>query len=136
MADLVIDTDVVSYGFRLDPIFRDFYGPAIQGHRGVVSFMTIAELEYGVLHRGWGERRINEMRRYLAANYVDCGVTRQICDSWAELTHEARTLGRVLMHADAWIAATARALNVPLVTNNSKDFSYLPGVTLITNAST
>ena len=46
MADLVIDTDVVSFGFRQEVIYTDLYGPAIQRHRPVISFMTLAELQF------------------------------------------------------------------------------------------
>ena len=52
MPDLLVDTDVLSAGFRFDSIFESFYGPAIQGHRTLVSFMTVAELEFGMLNRG------------------------------------------------------------------------------------
>ena len=50
---------------------------------------------------------------------------------WAELRAAAKQQVRVLETADAWIVATARVLDVPLVTHNQKDFSYLPGLTII-----
>lgn len=60
MPDLVVDTDVLSFGFRQEPIFVDRYGPAIEGSRAIVSFMTVAELAYGMLQRGWeSEGKLN-----------------------------------------------------------------------------
>lgn len=132
MADLLVDTDVFSLGFRFDPLFDSFYGPAIEGHRTVVSFMTVAELEFGMLNRQWGERRTTALRKYLASHYVECGVTNRICRQWAAAINEARSKGHTLRTADAWIAATALALDIPLVTHNARDFSCLSSLELIT----
>ncbi|QDU91748.1 Ribonuclease VapC1 [Pirellulimonas nuda] len=132
MSDVVVDTDVLSAGFRFDAIFADFYGPAIQGSRAVVSFMTVAELEFGMRNRNWGEPRMSALRAYVAQNYVEYGVTRRVCRCWADLVWEAKRQGRVLKTADAWIAATAVALGVPLVTHNARDFGYLGSLMVVT----
>lgn len=128
---LVVDTNIVSYGFRQEKVFVDFYGPAMVGHEVVVSFMTVAELEYGVRRRGWGEQRRRSLREYLDRNDVMYGVSRELVDAWARLIAEAQSQGRVLSSSDGWIAATAAVLGVPLVTHNAKDFARLGGVTLI-----
>lgn len=102
MANLVVDTDVVSFWFRQDTRFISHYGPSIQGHDCIVSLMTIAELNLWQASRQWGE-----------------------------LVWSAKRLGRVLLPGDAWIAATAVVLDVPLVTHNKNDFDYLPALKLI-----
>lgn len=136
MSDLVVDTDVVSFGFRQTDLFVRHYGPAIQGNRAVISFMTVAEIEYGMLCRAWGQARQDEMRAFLQKHYVRYGVTHRVCEAWAELSFAARQRGRVLQTADGWIAATAKALSIPLITHNAKDFDYLPGVKLVTFPAT
>jgi len=132
MPDLLVDTDRFSAGFRFDTIFEEFYGPAIQGNRTLLSFMTVAELEFGMLNRNWGEKKKKALREYRAKHYLECGVTSRICRCWAEAFWEAKSNGRVLNTADAWIAATAMALDVPLVTHNARHFNYLARVRLIT----
>ena len=42
--------------------------------------------------------------------------------------------GRPIQTADAWIAATALRLDVPLVTNNQKDYASVAGLTVLTVA--
>jgi len=131
MVDLVVDTDVVSYGLRQDRRFTDFYGPAMQGSRLVISFMTVAELKFGALSAGWGEKRLIELQEYLGQHYIRYFPTEATCDAWAELVSNAKSQGRILKGADAWIAATALVLSVPLVTHNAKDFDYLPKLNII-----
>lgn len=55
-------------------------------------------------------------------------VDRALCHTWAEVGDQARRNGRPIQAADAWSAATAIALNVPLVTNNRDDFAGLDGL--------
>lgn len=94
--------------------------------------MTIAEVEFGMLNRQWGEKRSKALREYMRHNYIEYGVTNRVCGYWAELVWQAKSMGRVLRTADAWIAATAVALDIPLVTHNARDFSYLTMLKIIT----
>lgn len=131
MANLVVDTDVVSFGFRQDTRFVNDYGPSIQGHDCIVSFMTIAELNLWQASRQWGDRRRDGLAKYLNQHYFEYGVSSELCRMWGELVWSAKRVGRVLLPGDAWIAATAVVLDVPLVTHNKKDFDYLPTLKLI-----
>lgn len=133
MTDIVVDTDVVSYGYRGSPEFA-FYEQHLVGNRAIVSFMTYAELLYGAASRGWGERRWEELRRYVLQRHVVYDSPMSLCAIWASLLCQSRSKGRVLHHADAWVAATAIYLNVPLLTNNRRDFDYLEGLQVISNA--
>lgn len=131
MATLVVDTDVVSYGFRGDTRFS-YFAPKLVGQDAFVSFMTMAELDYWGLSRNWGAQRKRQLRTYVGQHFAMYPVTRRLCESWADVTDQAGRQGRVLSTADAWIAATAISLGVPLMTNNSKDFANLSGLRLIT----
>jgi hypothetical protein len=59
---IVIDTDV--FGADIVPGSRlsALYEPIIVGRPAFICFQTAAELRYGALRRGWGERRLRAHR--------------------------------------------------------------------------
>jgi tRNA(fMet)-specific endonuclease VapC len=58
-------------------------------------------------------------------------VDERLCGYWATVMAEARSQGRKLETADAWIAATALAVHAPLATHNVKDFAGVTGLQLL-----
>jgi tRNA(fMet)-specific endonuclease VapC len=48
------------------------------------------------------------------------------------LRAERQAIGRTIASQDAWIAATALRHNLPLVTNNAKDFQNIPELKVLT----
>jgi len=131
MSDLVlVDTDVFSLFFRRDPL-AESYASLVAGHTLCLSFMTVAELDYGALKAGWGIRRRFELEGRIASftvYYPD----RELCERWGEVMAESRKLGRPMGFADAWIAATALELGCPLATHNASDFEALQALELLT----
>lgn len=132
MAGVLVDTDVVSYLFRRDRRARA-YQPHLIGRVWTISFMTLAELEWGMLHRGWGLDRRGKMERYLQ-RFAVCYASADLCRLWAYATESAQRNGRPIGVADAWHAAAALALNVPLVTNNAADYAGVEGLTVVSEA--
>jgi len=57
-----------------------------------------------------------------------------ICENWAKVMYARQKLGRPISSTDAWVAATALFLNVPVVTHNGKDFESISGLTVVTEA--
>ncbi|HEX5164557.1 MAG TPA: PIN domain-containing protein [Thermomicrobiales bacterium] len=117
----VIDTDVVSYLFRGDTRaehYRALLGESVR----VVSFVTLAEVNYWAVSRGWGSTRRRELDDYLD-QFVVVFSDGDLCEIWARVVHQARRNGRPILPSDAWIAATAISLNVPLITNNLSDYA-------------
>jgi predicted nucleic acid-binding protein len=125
----VVDTDVVSYLFRDDTRGKRFQ-PHLTGRIAAVSFMTIAELDRWALQRNWGAARQQQLAEYLE-RYVVVLVDRGLCRWWAYVCDHARRNGRPIQVADAWIAATALSLDMPLLTNNHGDFSGVPGLAIL-----
>ena len=127
--ELVVDTDVVSYVFRGDTR-RERFVPILANRMLVVSFMTVAELDRWALARDWGPGRTTALERYLR-QFVLQPFNRNLCRRWAEVVDGARRQGRPIQSADAWIAATALQLGVPLVTHNPSDYDGVGGLTVL-----
>jgi tRNA(fMet)-specific endonuclease VapC len=127
---VVVDTDVVSYLFKDDSRAR-WYRPRLVGQVRVLSFMAIAELEKWALMHRWGATRRQRLESYLRAFEIqDSDVP--LCRRWAEVMVLANRKGRPLEMADAWHAATALALGVPLMTHNANDYAGVDGLTMLT----
>jgi tRNA(fMet)-specific endonuclease VapC len=130
MADVVVDTNVISFRFKKDTRAR-LYRPHLVGHTAWLSFMTLAELHRWALGRRWSATRRDDMAKQLAqyaVHYAD----EPLCRLWAEITTVARRQGKTIQESDAWIAATALALDAPLITHNPSDFVAVSGLTVLT----
>jgi predicted nucleic acid-binding protein len=127
--EYVVDTNVISYLFR-DDSRAELFRPYLPQSLLAVSFMTVAELDRWALHHGWGRARRERMAQFLNG-YTLINVDRALCRIWAAVSDEARRAGRPIDIADAWIAATAIALNVPLLTLNRADFAGVSGLIVL-----
>jgi predicted nucleic acid-binding protein len=122
---------VASYIFKWHPSFAPKYIEILRGCELVLSFMTIAEMRQGALDARWGARKRELLEIYLA-DFAILHSDDRLGSIWAEIRSESIRKGRQISSADAWIAATALVLSVPLVTNNPKDYRHLDRLQLIT----
>ena len=106
--------------FRRDTRAGD-YQAYLTGTVPLISFMTVAELDRWVLQRNWSNSRREHLATFLD-RFTIVLVDRSLCRVWARVSDQARRKERPIQAADAWIAATAVALGVPLITNNRDDF--------------
>jgi predicted nucleic acid-binding protein len=51
---------------------------------------------------------------------------------WARIKRSCEKKGEPITFADAWIAAAALQLNVPLVTHNIRDYAAVENLTILT----
>lgn len=130
MPAAVVDTDVVSYLFKKDTRAR-LFRPHLLGKVWIISFMTQAELDLWALRANWGQKILERMDRHLA-KFVLQPFERNLCQLWAEVTDRARRKGFPIDVADAWVAATALSLGIPLVTHNPKDYAGVDGLVILT----
>lgn len=132
MAVRVVDTDVWSYIYKKTDEAK-LYEPHLFGNVLVISFQTRAELLRGAISAGWGARRRqhleSRLQRYVVEHSSDA-----LCLRWAEAIDSARRNGRPVAPADAWVAATARYLGVPLITHNKKHFIGVADLTIISES--
>ena len=129
MTAVVVDTCVVSFLLKNDTR-AELYRPHLEVGTKVISFMTLAELYRWSEVRDWSEHRKAELEDDLSP-YVVYGVSRALCHMWAETTDQARRRGHPIDVDDAWIAATALLYDLPLVSNNRRDFTHIPDLTLL-----
>lgn len=130
MTAILIDTDVLSFIFKGDSR-AVAYAPHLDGCLLVISFMTVAELDRWALGRSWGRERRALLEEYLK-NFVVHPFDRDLCRHWAEVSDDARRRrGREINCNDAWIAATAVAHEIPLVTHNARHFADIRDLRVI-----
>lgn len=131
----MVDTGV--FGARLAPrggVLVSGYRSLLEGRPIAISFVTVAEMEFGARRAGWGEARLRRMRAHLAGVDVVWPDSRLV-DSYADLrawcVARGHGLGQRHHEADRWIAATALYLHVPLVTHDAA-FRGIDNLTIIT----
>jgi predicted nucleic acid-binding protein len=96
-----------------------------------VSIITIAELRAGVLAAQDVDIRARRLATLTAALRLDpFPVDDAVADAWARLRVTLRDLGLRMPVNDSWIAATAIALGIPLVTQDA-DYLHAPGLEVI-----
>jgi hypothetical protein len=94
----------------------------------VVSVVTLAELQAGVLAAsdvGTRARRMTTLDRLSTIEVLD--VTEDAAREWARLRVHLAEQGRRVNVNDLWIAASAVAHGLPIVTQDD-DFDFLDGV--------
>jgi predicted nucleic acid-binding protein len=99
--------------------------------RLAVSVITIGELRAGVLAAADLESRDGRLATLTAALALDpVPIDEDVAAAWARLRVSLRDLGLRMPVNDSWIAATAIALGVPVVTQD-EDYVRVPGLGVI-----
>ena len=96
-----------------------------------VSIITIGELRAGVLAAddvNIRDRRLSTLMRALELQPIP--VDESVADAWARLRILLRDSGLRMPVNDSWIAATALALGVPIVTQDA-DYLELAGLDVV-----
>ncbi|UUY04278.1 PIN domain-containing protein [Svornostia abyssi] len=127
---VLIDTDVLIDVERGGPV--DHLDEAAGGEERGISVITVSELLHGV-RRASGDIRV---RRAAFVEHVLAGmsalpitepVARVHADLWADLADRGQQIGA----HDLWIAATAVAHGLGIVTRNTADFGRVPGLRVV-----
>ncbi|MGD0374361.1 MAG: type II toxin-antitoxin system VapC family toxin [Streptosporangiaceae bacterium] len=96
-----------------------------------VSAVTLGELRLGVLQAKDPEAASRRLSTYqLAQRFEALTVDEAVSEAWALLVSRLRAAGRRALVNDSWIAATAIAHGVPVVTQDS-DYDAMPDVRVI-----
>jgi predicted nucleic acid-binding protein len=96
-----------------------------------ISAITLGELRMGVLQAADPDSASRRLSTYqLAQRFEALPVTEPVSDAWALLISRLRADGRKAPINDSWIAATAIAHGIPIVTQDT-DYDAMPGVEVI-----
>jgi predicted nucleic acid-binding protein len=126
----LLDTNIVSFVVRRNSLFIA-YRKYFRGFTLAVSFQTVAELLEGAALASWGPAKRARLEMTLNS-YIIFQSDDTVCEHWADIRAARRT--QPIGVADAWIAATAIAFGLELVTHNPADFRGVPGLAILTEA--
>lgn len=134
---VVVDTDAFSRLFlRPSTPAADLrrLRDRLSGRVPVIATQTEAELRAWPLVRSWGTTRTTELTRLLDRTLI-ISVTAEVVDAYARLVAECGRTGHTLHQrqhtGDRWIAATAIALDRPLLAIDGV-YADAPKLTLLT----
>jgi tRNA(fMet)-specific endonuclease VapC len=122
----MLDTDICIYAINERPAS---VLQALRDHETAglgISSVTAAELSYGVARTG-SQRNLRALRQFLAPLDV-APFDRTAAEVCGSLRAWLAAQGTPIGPYDTQIAAHAHALGVTLVTNNTREFSRVPGL--------
>ena len=96
-----------------------------------VSAVTLGELRLGVLQARDPVSAARRLSTYqLAQRLEPLAIDEAVADAWALLVSQLRAAGRKAPINDTWIAATALAHQVPVVSQDA-DYDHMPNLDVI-----
>jgi predicted nucleic acid-binding protein len=124
----LLDTNVVSEWVRPHPD-RGVVAwlAATDEDRVFISVITLAELRYGIERMAAGSRR-NRLTQWLRDDLPSrfdrrvLPMDQAVADIWGKVVARSEGVGRPIGAIDAFVAATAEAHGLTLVTRNVSDF--------------
>lgn len=125
----MLDTDTCIFLMRGEsPVLADQVQRVPLEHQ-VMSAVTFAELNYGVMASASAKRKQNQqVLDNLALHLTVLDWPQEAAPHYAEIRLDLKKRGAQLGAADLMIAAHARALDAVVVTNNTKDFGRVKGL--------
>ena len=127
----LLDTNVVSEWVRPQPDRNVISWLAeVDEDRVFISVISFAEIRRGVETLAAGrrhERLATWLAEELSVRFEEriLDIDRQVADTWGVLMARGQKIGMTLGSMDAFVAATAEAHGLTLVTRNVKDFRRL-----------
>lgn len=96
-----------------------------------VSVVTVGELHLGVLLADDVDRRALRLATLRLAEQLEpLPIDDTVAQAWAGLVARLRAAGRRMPVNDSWIAATALAHGIPVVTQDA-DYDDVPGLRVV-----
>ena len=125
----MLDTNIIAYirNQRPETVYRRF--AAYQPDDLCVSVSTMAELEYGVFRSSKPDQ--NREALMLLLSRIPClPFDERAAREYGRIRHDLTQKGTLIGANDLLIAAHACALNLTLITNNTREFERVEGLKL------
>ena len=121
--ECMLDTDSCVYLIKKSPGIK----PRSALHECCISAIVLGELEFGVANSH--KNRLQQNRRALL-DFLSAVRTLPVTEAVSEVYGQVRAglKRQPIGPNDTWIAAHALALQLPLVSNNKREFSRVPGL--------
>ena len=119
----MLDTDHCVHLIRRSPLIT----PQTPMNDCFISAIVASELQAGVAKSHESRRAQNRQALLDFLSVVRIlPVDEQVVETYGDVRAYLETSGQRIGPHDTWIAAHARALELPLVTNNTREFSRVP----------
>lgn len=125
MSTIIVDSDILIDFTRGNEAAVNWLDDAKSRSTLLISSVTEMELILGSRDKS----HLKEIQQFLNRFQI-ISITEQISKQASELV-EKYCLSHRLLIPDAIIAATALTLNLPLATNNQRDFRFIDGLKLL-----
>ncbi len=123
----MLDTDTCIYIKNRRPPHVVERFSRLQNGEVVMSLVTFGELLNGALKSNQASRALEKINQ-LASILPVQAMSVDVADYYASIRRSLEKQGKIIGANDLWIAAHALALDVTLVTNNTKEFSRVEGL--------
>jgi tRNA(fMet)-specific endonuclease VapC len=125
----MLDTNICIYIIKRKPAQVLSRFQTLEVHQVGISAITLSELEYGIAKSSNRHQNSEALMGFLApleiVPYNDLAAYH-----YGEIRAYLEVKGHPIGAMDLLIGAHARSLSVPLVTNNVREFSVIPGLSV------
>ena len=128
-ARYMLDTDTCIYLRKRRPPVVEERFRTLQQDDVVMSLITYGELRNGALKSSAPAAALGNLQR-LAELLPVQPMPVEAAERYGEIRSELEKAGQIIGGNDLWIAAHALALDLTLVTNNTREFSRITGLKL------
>lgn len=128
----MLDTNICSFIMREQPevVLKRLEQAVLRNHRIVVSAITYAEMRFGAIGKKASPRHAQLVEAFCARLDAVLAWDRAAVDASTEVKAVLAAAGTPIGPNDTAIAGHAIAASAILVTNNTREFERVPGLTL------
>ena len=125
----LLDTDICIYIAKRRPAQVQARLAALSAGAVAMSAVTYGELWHGATRSQRSAEAFAVLERLARAAPV-LALDDEAARHYGEIRAALESKGKVIGNNDLWIAAHARSVKLVLVTNNEREFSRVPGLTV------